>query len=317
MMNKSNWKNIKRVCSRRNFSSTHSPEALSVLYSSWSKLPSDEKPFYPKLQSEFHKNSVSIRSVLKRQSQKKPIILRPSEKNNPILDLREKYRIFRERSATIKQNPALKNFIFSLGRNVQSGLFKTAPKNPISTVIRNSIYETYIPQDEPQQSIREAEMNRIPYKEKLTLSASYGEIYISGIKAASDSAKLIRNNIIAIVYIGDGKHISQLICITGGYQILNIKETESKLINFTESLNKSFRFLDCKLREGNVLIACYYGICRSCAVVAAFVMKKYKVRLDIAMHIVKSGRKVCNLSEPAIEILKEMNSFNLQVHLFF
>lgn len=305
MIKSDSWKTIKRICSKRNISAVLSPEALSVLYTSWSKLPIEEKSSYPAFKTEFNKNSISIRKVLKSKQPQPKLIPRVVSVVNPIIDLREKYQKLKVEREITRNAPA-KLFATSLKKNIQDSFFKTTKQSTLTSVIKKTLFEKEFIQDEPKRQISESEMEKIPYKESLLVTGYTGEIYISGVKAASDLSKIMKNQIKAVISIGTSKQNTNYISVTGGYQILPIVETSHKILDFHTNFMKAFQFLEKNLKEGNVLINCYYGICRSCAIVIGFLMKKYMVRLRSAVNIVKSGRKSCRLSKAAYVVLRSL-----------
>ncbi|OMJ77391.1 hypothetical protein SteCoe_23036 [Stentor coeruleus] len=290
-------------------SNTLSATSLSVLYSSWSSLSLEEKSDYKVLGEQFKRNYVRIRKS-SGQKKSKRLVQQTLIKMPQVLDLKEIYRLSKNKPQMSSTKNPMQKLIYSIKNQIQDISYKANDKNSITTALKNSIFDSYIIRDEPFQDINEAQISRIPFKENLLVSGVRGEIYISGIRAASDLSLLMKNDIKAVVSIGNCKQAAKFTAISGGYFELPIKESEDCLSNFKEYLLKTTRFIDLKLKEGNVLISCFYGVCRSCAIVIAYLMKKYMVRLDKALAIVKSGRKCCNLSAAGIQVLTEIE-FNL------
>ena len=60
---------------------------------------------------------------------------------------------------------------------------------------------------------------------------------------------------------------------------------------FKENIIHSIEFIDTCLEENKpVYVHCYYGLMRSATVVAAYLMKKYKIPKDLAIILVKEQR---------------------------
>ena len=273
-------------------------------------MPNEERSTYKVLRNEFSRNYLSIKHILKPKDESFKIIPKLTNKKKPFLDLRENYKKFREESQLNTKTIPMQKLLLCVNKAilVASAKRKFNRSTTIMPSKRNSMFDVFIQVDEPIRIINQLEMSRIPYKENLLLSSKLGELFISGIKLSSDVSLLMKNNINAIITIGNYSQISRYPCITGGYLIINIQENDKEMIGFDEHIYKLFKFLDFKLKEGNVLVSCYYGVCRSCAAIIAYLMKRYRIRLERALLIVKSGRTECNLSEAALKILTEIDA---------
>jgi predicted protein tyrosine phosphatase len=278
--------------------------SLSVLYSSWSNLPIDQKSDYKVLKDQFKKNYLKIKSVIR---PKKPAKLVPQAcaRPSPIMDLREKYKIRKQKQFIIKSDDPLEKLVNSIKKTLQDFTYKTNQPKSLTSILKNSIFDLYVTRDEPLKNIQETELSRIPFKEQLLLTHPVGEIFISGIKAAGDLSILVKKEIKSIISLGSCNQLTKFTSITGGYLELPIKETTDTLDGFRDNYLKAIRFLDRKLKEGNVLICCFYGVCRSCMVAISFIMKIYRVRYAKALSIIKLGRPCCEISPNALSLLLE------------
>ena len=225
----------------------------------------------------------------------------PNKSKVSVMDLKEQY--FKLKAKNFPDDTD-QHFITAIKESIDET--KHNKRASMTSGLKNTIFDTYITIDEPLRKINDSQMNRIVFKEQLMVTGLFGEIFISGVKAASDLSMLMKNNIKAILSIGSCKQMNRYISITGGYLSLPIIEDDTKISGFKENYQKAVRFLNLKLKEGNVLVCCYYGICRSCAIVISYLMNKYTIKLNQAYAIVKSSRKNCELSKSAILILNEI-----------
>jgi Dual specificity phosphatase, catalytic domain len=257
------------------------------------------------LRTEFNKNFTNIKKLLKTKQTKSKDA---SSTYDSSLDLREKYLLFKQKEMTAQKSDSMNNFINSIKKVAEE-----SQNHPIAKLHRSSIFDSYLSLDEPVRQNLESCISKIPYKEYLTVIGNHGNLYISDVRSGCNLSLLKSADIRAILSIGSSQNINKFNFISGGYLNLPIEENHKSILNFKENLAKATRFIDAKLKEGNVLVCCYYGVCRSCALVIYYLMKKYMIKLEKALTIVKYGRKSCALSKSAMRILKDLESdlFNL------
>jgi protein-tyrosine phosphatase len=117
-------------------------------------------------------------------------------------------------------------------------------------------------------------------------------LYLGNFKMASNIEFLNKNNIKGIVNctkdISFDKYFSDKDKLR--ISITDSKETDN--INlFKENIINSIEFIDTCLEENKpVYVHCYYGLMRSATVVAAYLIKKYKIPKDLAIILVKEQR---------------------------
>lgn len=114
-------------------------------------------------------------------------------------------------------------------------------------------------------------------------------IFVSGLSAANDYTQLSQHSIKAVLSLGAQNEPAHYPIVTGGYLTVPL---EAEAVDLRTHFNVAFRFLDAHLKKGNVLVHCYHGISRSCAVVAGFLIKTYKMTPRRAVELVQSARKV-------------------------
>lgn len=267
-------------------------------------MPSDQKAEFRFLQEQFKRNYSQIKSILRpKQEPRSRNVLKA-----PVIDLREKLKTSQEKSKNFNPDPPIDRFIEGIKKTVQGSTYKTVNQKSFTSTLKNGIFDSYIQRDEPIRSLKETEMSRIPYKEQLLVSNQAGDVFISGIKASADPSLILKNEIKAVISIGNCKQTPRFTAVTFGYFDVNIVETETKIKGFKENLGKMIHFIDISLKKGNLLICCYYGSCRSPLVMCAYLMVKYRVKLDRAFTILKKGRKCTRLSQAALKYLTEIEN---------
>lgn len=279
--------------------------SLSILYTSWTSLPTEQKGEYKYLQEQFRQNYSQIRTVLRPKSKAR---LKVAEKPN-FIDLREKLKATRHSLANSNSEPAINKFLKCIKISIQDTTYKTLSKKSFGSTLKNEIFESYIKRDEPFRALNEVEMNKIPFKELLLVQNVVGEIFVSGIRASADPSLMIKNSIKGVVSIGNCKKCPRFGSVSMGYLEVDIIENQNKLQGIKENLAKIMKFMDNCLKKGNVLICCYYGCCRSCLVVCAYLIIKYRIRINKAYTIVKKGRKFCDFSQVALNSLGDLENY--------
>ncbi|CAG9332303.1 unnamed protein product [Blepharisma stoltei] len=136
-------------------------------------------------------------------------------------------------------------------------------------------------------------ISEIPYKLYLGLPERHGSLYITDIKGANDLSQLRKLHIYAILTLGLSNAPYVYTFIKGGYMTINIEDDE--VYELPNVLPKATKFLDHHLKNGNVLVHDYYGMNRSCAVVVLYLMKKYSMKMYMAIKAVTEGRPCCDI----------------------
>ncbi|CAG9310255.1 unnamed protein product [Blepharisma stoltei] len=318
---------VKRSKSMTNLSKTSwnpNPSTLSIIYQHWQKLPTASKLEYTNLKKIFTEESQKIRQEIRRNDRlNKSISVIPRTKykrrvrnSSQVVDLMEKLKKARELKEKEKQKKAatpLLHFAKALGQSCQSCtqnvLFSSSRSSKkFGFLLKKSIIERTIAPDEPYKEILEAEkgaFSRIPIKEELTIASRTGELFISDLNSASTASLLKRHDIRSILSIGINNQPVKYPFIENYYTV-NIVDNDSGVENFFESIPSAFKIIDKCLSEGNLLIHCYYGVSRSCAVVAVYLIKKYQISLAKAITITHKGRKSFKLSPLLEKMLLEL-----------
>ncbi|CAG9321336.1 unnamed protein product [Blepharisma stoltei] len=166
----------------------------------------------------------------------------------------------------------------------------------------------YFESDEGKQTLKPEShkyfgiISEIPYKLYLGLPERQGSLYITDIKGANDLSQIKPLNIYAVLTLGVSNTPYNYTFIKGGYMTIDLEDDEaSELPNI---LIKVTKFLDHYLQKGNVLVHDYYGVNRSCAVVVLYLMKKYSMKMHMAIKAVTEGRP-CSDIKPEFKSLIE------------
>jgi len=135
-------------------------------------------------------------------------------------------------------------------------------------------------------------------------------LYLGNIQAASDIDFFKNNKIEAIVNCTENEPFHQYFEDKLKYRL---SVTDSKdpdnISKFKKEIVDAVNFIDNAIDSNKpVFVHCYWGLMRSATVVAAYLMKKYKMELNDAINIVKEQRPLALLSVYNFnEILENMN----------
>jgi hypothetical protein len=117
-------------------------------------------------------------------------------------------------------------------------------------------------------------------------------LYLGNFKMASNIEFLNKNNIKGIVNCTKDIPFDKYFNDKDKLRISITDSKEPDNINlFKENIINSIEFIDTCLEENKpVYVHCYYGLMRSATVVAAYLIKKYKIPKDLAIILVKEQR---------------------------
>lgn len=117
-------------------------------------------------------------------------------------------------------------------------------------------------------------------------------LYLGNFKMGSNVDFLNKNNIKGIVNCTKDIPIDKYFDDKDKLRISVTDSKDTDNINlFKENIIHSIEFIDSCLEENKpVYVHCYYGLMRSATVVAAYLMKKYKIPKDLAIILVKEQR---------------------------
>lgn len=128
-------------------------------------------------------------------------------------------------------------------------------------------------------------------------------LFISDIQAANDLGLLRKNQIYSILSLGKGNKPFTYPSIKGGYRCVPLEDNEKT--DILQQMPNIYSFIDMQLQNGNVLVHCMRGKSRSCAVVIAYLMKKYYLSYEEAEGIVRNARPCCEVNG---HFVKQLNS---------
>mmetsp|Transcript_17183 Transcript_17183/g.30913 ORF Transcript_17183/g.30913 Transcript_17183/m.30913 type:complete len:290 (+) Transcript_17183:48-917(+) len=175
-------------------------------------------------------------------------------------------------------------------------------------LVFNQYYECDEPEFAQWRSLASAMEQIDPEVAREDTIYPYG-IFISGLSAANDYTQLSHNSIKAVLSLGSQNEPAHYPIVTGGYLTVPL---EADGADMRTHFNAAFRFLDSHLKKGNVLVHCFHGISRSCAVVAAFFIKTYSYTPERAIELVQAARKVTMIA-PTLQ--RELEALAIEVSL--
>jgi len=229
---------------------------MTLLQEAWKKLPENEKKNYHIIDSSFRR----LGSESPKSPTKNPTKVKtklPRKPSSDFVTQREMYR-----NKTIGLNELQWNYLCD------------EPPSPYHTSEFGVISKVQVDPSMPEPT--------------------YFSIYISDLSVANDLCTLRQNNIKAILSLGMRNRPSSFTTIKQGYMVLDFEDDEhSDLIG---AIEHSYKFIESSLAEGNVLVHCYRGRNRSCALVIGFLMQHYKIPYEEAYEIVKNSRTCCKLA---------------------
>ena len=129
------------------------------------------------------------------------------------------------------------------------------------------------------------------------------KLYISDFKGALNNALLNSKKITAVLSLGELNKPLNFRKV----DYLHIPLPDSDVSKFRTYSESAYSFIETKLKQGNVLVHCFYGNNRSCAVAVYFLMRKLGLSLEEARSLVKTSRPSCNISAAYLKELSKIN----------
>jgi len=125
-------------------------------------------------------------------------------------------------------------------------------------------------------------------------------LYLGNIKCAHNLNFLLEHNIYGIVNCTEHEPFHEYFNDQNKKKIrLNINDSRSdeNIEKFKSEIIQTINFIDSCLEENKpVFVHCYWGLMRSATVVACYLIKKYNLKADDAIFIVKTNRPFSLLS---------------------
>lgn len=138
--------------------------------------------------------------------------------------------------------------------------------------------------------IDQAEIHEIPYEPLQNGSEILCRLYIGNIKSANDESLLNRKGIYSVLSLENSENVVKYPSVKGGY--LTVYFDITKLLSSMEGV---VRFVDNKLKKGNVLVHCNTGNIASSTAAAAYIMKKQNGGYFEAIEIVRRANPNCKI----------------------
>lgn len=151
----------------------------------------------------------------------------------------------------------------------------------------------------PEQNYHQA----IAIHGPISLDLIEPHVYLGNLMAATDPPTLMKYGITHILTIDTvplPRYILELKQITPMFIQLSDLPKEDLLSHFDETDD----FIKHAIKEGNVLIHCYFGVSRSAAVTLAYIMKKYHYTYKEAHEKVKRNRSIIHPNPGFVAQLK-------------
>lgn len=116
-------------------------------------------------------------------------------------------------------------------------------------------------------------------------------LYLGGLAAATDLATLTRYNITYILTLDTcplPRHILELKTLT--FKFIQVCDLPKE--DLLTHLDDTEAFINQAVRDGTILVHCYFGVSRSATVVIAHIMRKYELSYAEAFERVKRKRNI-------------------------
>jgi protein-tyrosine phosphatase len=123
-------------------------------------------------------------------------------------------------------------------------------------------------------------------------------LYLGNINSANDLDFLKENNIEAIVNCTENNDFNEYFNDKLKYRLaINDSKENDNIINFKNNIFDAINFIEKAIENKKaVYVHCYWGLMRSATVVAAYLMKKYKINKEDAINIIREQRPMALLS---------------------
>lgn len=141
-------------------------------------------------------------------------------------------------------------------------------------------------------------ISEIEFKRSAFGEFGQGNLFISCRVAASDYTILYQHSIFAVLSIGQLPKCYPT--IKGGYLSLDFAGN-----NLFKPLQQTCKFLNAKLKTGNVLVHCEDGYKKSVILIMAYLMKELRINYDWTYDIMKKARPYLELNSEQIACLKK------------
>lgn len=141
-------------------------------------------------------------------------------------------------------------------------------------------------------------ISEVVFKQCAFGAVGEGKLFISCRVAASDYTILYEHNIFAVLSIGQLPKCYPT--IKGGYLNLDFMG-----VSLFKPLQQTCRFLNSKLKAGNVLIQCEDGYKKSVVLLMAYLMKELRINYEWTYEIMKRARPYLNLNSEQEACLKK------------
>lgn len=125
-------------------------------------------------------------------------------------------------------------------------------------------------------------------------------LYLGNIKCAHNLSFLIQNNIQAIVNCTEHEHFHEYFNDENKRKMrlsINDSRSDENIAKFKSEIINTLDFIDNCLEENKpVFVHCYWGLMRSATLVASYLIRKYNIKAEDAIFIVKVNRPYSLLS---------------------
>ena len=167
--------------------------------------------------------------------------------------------------------------------------------NPQSLVVTSNPYR--LPPIQQTQTIKEEQFVR-PADE---MNEIIDGIFIGSERAASNMEMLMAEKITHIINLS-GKNTTNK--FPDSFTYFTVKMRDNDFDDLPRDFWEALKFLhNCKAKGNRVLVHCRMGICRSAALVAAFLSEEMNISIDAAIALIKTKRPDININPGFIDQL--------------
>jgi protein tyrosine phosphatase len=144
--------------------------------------------------------------------------------------------------------------------------------------------------DDQHKLICNCKISEVDFKKMVSVQIGEYKLFISCKYAASDLTELIEKKIMAILSVGELPKCYPM--IKGGYFHLDFSG-----VAIFNALQQATRFLNAKLRTGNVLVHCEDGNKKSVILIIAYLLKETRLTFRAVSDLMKKCRPHYSLSQ--------------------
>ena len=259
------------IYSRRN--SRPNPKHIDRLASVLKQIPLSEQNSYKHIPhmsndlADYISTSMAYTPSPKRKCQSKPVRIKRNQN-------------FCQSRSRESLSPETRNIAYCLSKHKmeEESIFQP-------TMVKDPEFS----KDDHHKQICNCKITEIDFKKMVSVQIGEYKLFVSCKFAASDLTELIEKKIMAILSVGELPKCYPM--IKGGYFHLDFSG-----VAIFKALQQATRFLNAKLRTGNVLVHCEDGNKKSVILVIAYLLKETRLTFRAISELLKSCRPFYSLN---------------------